>query len=79
MVEIEEFPQATYNESIVAAALAGDLPDIIDMDGPVMPQLGLGRLCPAPGSAFGRARRLPARRHRRMGWRSLLRRPVGCC
>ena len=36
-VEIEEFPQATYNESIVAAALAGDLPDIIDMDGPVMP------------------------------------------
>ena len=37
VVEIEEFPQATYNESIVAAALAGDLPDIIDMDGPVMP------------------------------------------
>ena len=37
MVEIEEFPQETYNESIVAAALAGDLPDIIDMDGPVMP------------------------------------------
>ena len=32
MVEIEEFPQASYNESIVAAALAGDLPDIIDMD-----------------------------------------------
>jgi multiple sugar transport system substrate-binding protein len=37
VVEIEDFPQATYNESIVAAALAGDLPDIIDMDGPVMP------------------------------------------
>ena len=36
-VAIEEFPQATYNESIVAAALAGDLPDIIDVDGPVMP------------------------------------------
>ena len=36
-VDIEDFPQATYNESIVAAALAGDLPDIIDMDGPVMP------------------------------------------
>jgi len=37
VVSIEEFPQATYNESIVAAALAGNLPDIIDMDGPVMP------------------------------------------
>lgn len=36
-VELEEFPQGVYNESIVAAALSGDLPDIIDMDGPVMP------------------------------------------
>lgn len=36
-VEIQDFPQADYNSSIVAAALAGDLPDIIDMDGPVMP------------------------------------------
>lgn len=37
VVEIEEFPQESYNESVVAAALAGDLPDIIDVDGPVMP------------------------------------------
>ncbi len=37
VVEMQDFPQASYNESIVAAALAGDLPDIIDMDGPVMP------------------------------------------
>ncbi|MFN2294564.1 MAG: ABC transporter substrate-binding protein [Candidatus Promineifilaceae bacterium] len=36
-VVIEEFPQQSYNESVVAAALSGDLPDIIDMDGPVMP------------------------------------------
>ena len=36
-VVIEEFPQESYNESIVAAALAGDLPDIIDVDGPIMP------------------------------------------
>jgi multiple sugar transport system substrate-binding protein len=36
-VVIEEFPQQSYNESVVAAALAGNLPDIIDMDGPVMP------------------------------------------
>lgn len=37
VVEIQDFPQESYNESIVAAALAGDLPDIIDVDGPVMP------------------------------------------
>ena len=36
-VLLEEFPQESYNSSIVAAALAGDLPDIIDVDGPVMP------------------------------------------
>lgn len=36
-VVLEEFPQESYNESIVAAALADDLPDIIDVDGPVMP------------------------------------------
>jgi len=36
-VELEEFPQQAYNESIVAAALSGSLPDIIDVDGPVMP------------------------------------------
>ncbi len=36
-VVIEEFPQESYNESIVAAALAGALPDIIDVDGPIMP------------------------------------------
>ena len=36
-VVIEEFPQESYNSSIVAAALSGDLPDIIDVDAPVMP------------------------------------------
>lgn len=36
-VALEEFPQGSYNSSVVAAALAGDLPDIIDVDGPVMP------------------------------------------
>lgn len=37
VVERQDFPQESYNESIVAGALAGNLPDIIDMDGPVMP------------------------------------------
>jgi multiple sugar transport system substrate-binding protein len=36
-VELQDFPQLSYNESVVAAALAGNLPDIIDVDGPVMP------------------------------------------
>lgn len=36
-VVLEEFPQGAYNEAIVAAAVAGNLPDIIDVDGPVMP------------------------------------------
>lgn len=33
----QDFPQANYNDSVVAGALAGNLPDIIDMDGPNMP------------------------------------------
>ena len=36
-VNLEAFPQESYNSSIVAAAAAGELPDIIDVDGPVMP------------------------------------------
>ncbi len=37
IVVLEEFPQESYNDSVTAAALAGNLPDIIDVDGPVMP------------------------------------------
>ena len=36
-VVIEEFPQGSYNDSVSAAALAGNLPDIIDVDGPILP------------------------------------------
>jgi multiple sugar transport system substrate-binding protein len=36
-VSIEKFPQAAYNDSVTAAAASGKLPDIIDVDGPVMP------------------------------------------
>lgn len=36
-VVLEEFPQAAYNDSVVAAAVSGNLPDIIDVDGPVIP------------------------------------------
>lgn len=37
VVERQDFPQKSYNDSVVAGALAKQLPDIIDMDGPVMP------------------------------------------
>ena len=36
-VEVQSFPQLAYNDSVVAGALAGNLPDILDVDGPVMP------------------------------------------
>ena len=36
-VVLEGFPQLSYNDSVIAAALAGNLPDIIDVDGPNMP------------------------------------------
>ena len=36
-VELQTFPQGAYNDSVVAGALAGNLPDILDVDGPVMP------------------------------------------
>ena len=36
-VTMQQFPQAAYNDSVTAAALAGELPDILEVDGPVMP------------------------------------------
>jgi multiple sugar transport system substrate-binding protein len=37
VVKLEGFPQGSYNDSVVAGALAGNLPCILDVDGPVMP------------------------------------------
>jgi multiple sugar transport system substrate-binding protein len=37
VVDAEFFPQGAYNDAIVAAATADDLPCLLDMDGPVMP------------------------------------------
>jgi multiple sugar transport system substrate-binding protein len=48
-VTVESFPQIAYNDAVVAAALAGDLPDILDVDGPVMPNWAwAGYLQPLP-------------------------------
>jgi multiple sugar transport system substrate-binding protein len=49
VVSLETFPQIAYNDSVVAAALAGNLPDIIDVDGPIMPNWAwAGYLQPLP-------------------------------
>lgn len=37
-VVVESFPQESYNDSVEAAAIAGNLPCILDVDGPVMPR-----------------------------------------
>ena len=36
-VVTESFPQGAYNDAVVAAAAAGDLPCLLDMDGPIVP------------------------------------------
>lgn len=36
-VVLEEFPQESYNDSIIAAATSDSLPCIVDVDGPIMP------------------------------------------
>ena len=36
-VVLEEFPQASYNDSIIAAAASNSLPCVVDVDGPIMP------------------------------------------
>ncbi len=59
-VVLEEFPQESFNDSVIAAALAGNLPDIIDVDGPVMPNWAwAGYLSPLEVPASKIARFLP--------------------
>jgi multiple sugar transport system substrate-binding protein len=36
-VKVQAFPQASYNDSVVAAAASGKLPCIVDIDGPNVP------------------------------------------
>lgn len=36
-VTLKSFPQQSYNDAIASAAVSGDLPDILDLDGPIMP------------------------------------------
>ena len=48
-VEQQSLPQAAYNDSVTVGALAGNLPDILDV-GPAEPaELGLGGLYAAAG------------------------------
>ncbi|WDQ99953.1 ABC transporter substrate-binding protein [Devosia sp. J2-20] len=78
VVELESFPQAAYNDSVVAGALAGNLPDILDVDGPVMPNWAWsGYMQPLQIDEI-QDRQFPARHQGHVGWQALLHRPVGC-
>ncbi|MBT8428370.1 MAG: extracellular solute-binding protein [Gammaproteobacteria bacterium] len=60
-VTVESFPQESYNDSVVAAALAGNLPCILDVDGPVMPNWAwAGYMVPLPISEDALAGHLDA-------------------
>jgi multiple sugar transport system substrate-binding protein len=60
VVKLEKFPQAAYNDSVTAAALAGKLPDILDVDGPIMPNWAwAGYLAPLDVPADAYAKFLP--------------------
>jgi multiple sugar transport system substrate-binding protein len=37
VVELQDLPQTSYNDSVTGAAVAGTLPDILDVDAPIMP------------------------------------------
>lgn len=48
-VTVEAFPQASYNDSVAAASVAGSLPCIIDLDGPTVPNFAWsGYIQPLP-------------------------------
>lgn len=48
-ITIEAFPQASYNDSVAAAAVAGSLPCIIDLDAPTVPNFAWsGYIQPLP-------------------------------
>ncbi len=59
-VKLEKFPQAAYNDSVTAGALAGKLPDILDIDGPNMPNWAWSKyLQPLPIDEAALAKFLP--------------------
>jgi len=48
-VVLEAFPQASYNDSVAAASVAGSLPCIVDLDGPTVPNFAWsGYVAPLP-------------------------------
>jgi len=49
-VELTMIPEASYNEQVQAAAVAGKLPDVLDLDGPYLASYAWqGRLMPLDG------------------------------
>lgn len=60
-IAIEAFPQASYNDSVAAASVAGSLPCIIDLDGPTVPNFAWsGYVQPLPITEELRSQLSPA-------------------
>jgi multiple sugar transport system substrate-binding protein len=76
-VVIETFPQLAYNDAVGAAALAGELPDILDVDGPVMPNWAWAGYMQPLGIDEGMLDGYPARHDRALERRTLFRRSLG--
>ena len=78
-VELQSFPQIAYNDSVVAGALAGNLPDILDVDGPVMPNWAWAGYMQPLQIDESQDRQLPARPQGLLGRQAVFDRPVGRC
>ena len=73
-VEVQAFPQESYNTSVTAAAASKSLPCILDVDGPNVANWAWGRL-PGAAGRLGRADlQVPAQYRRRVQRQELRRR-----
>ena len=73
-VEVQAFPQDSYNQSVVAAAAAKKLPCILDIDGPNVPNWAwAGYLAPLEGMDDTLSKYLPIDRRQVQGQDLLLR------
>ena len=80
-IKVQAFPQASYNDAVVAAATAKKLPCILDTDAPTVPAWAFagvpGRAEPAAGSRRQAAAKHPGQIHRQAVLDRLLRRRAG--
>ncbi len=76
-VKTESFPQGAYNDAIVAAAASGDLPCLLDLDGPIMPNWAWANYLQPLNISQRHHRQAAPDRGRKVQRRDLLRRVLG--